>query len=70
MRVSILPARTATRRLVLRILDRDNIKVRIRNLGFSEQNYKNFQKIIRRPNGIFLVTLTGPDREWQNDHAL
>jgi type IV pilus assembly protein PilB len=40
----------------MRILDRDNIKVGIRNLGFSEDNYRTFQNIIRRPNGIFLVT--------------
>ena len=40
----------------MRILDRDNIKVGIRNLGFGEDNYRRFQNIIRRPNGIFLVT--------------
>jgi len=40
----------------MRILDRDNIKVGIRNLGFSEDNYRKFQNVIRRPNGIFLVT--------------
>lgn len=55
LRVSILPTHYG-QALVLRILDRDNIKVGIRNLGFSDVNYKNFQKIIRRPNGIFLVT--------------
>src|SRR6185436_4746453 len=38
------------------ILSRDNIKVGIRSLGFSEDNYRKFQNIIRRPNGIFLVT--------------
>jgi type IV pilus assembly protein PilB len=42
--------------MVMRILNRDNIKVGIRNLGFSEENYRRFQQIIRRPNGIFLVT--------------
>jgi len=40
----------------MRILDRDSIKIGIRNLGFSEDNYRKFQNIIRRPNGIFLVT--------------
>lgn len=55
LRVSILPTHYG-QAMVLRILDRDNIKVGIRNLGFSEINYKNFQKVIRRPNGIFLVT--------------
>jgi type IV pilus assembly protein PilB len=42
--------------IVLRILDRENIKIGIRNLGFGEDNYRKFQQIIRRPNGIFLVT--------------
>lgn len=55
MRVSILPTAHG-QAMVLRILDRDNIKVGIRNLGFSEENYRRFQNIIRRPNGIFLVT--------------
>jgi type IV pilus assembly protein PilB len=55
MRVSFLPSNHG-QAIVLRILDRDNIKVGIRNLGFSEDNYRRFQNIIRRPNGIFLVT--------------
>ncbi len=55
MRVSFLPTQHG-QALVLRILDRDNIKIGIRNLGFGEENYRKFQNIIRRPNGIFLVT--------------
>ena len=55
LRVSIMPTNHG-QAVVLRILDRDNIKIGIRNLGFSEENYRTFQKIIRRPNGIFLVT--------------
>jgi len=55
LRVSILPTHYG-QAIVMRILDRDNIKVGIRNLGFTEVNYRNFLKIIRRPNGIFLVT--------------
>lgn len=55
LRVSILPTNHG-QAVVLRILDRDNIKVGIRNLGFGEENYRRFQTIIRRPNGIFLVT--------------
>ncbi len=55
LRVSILPTNHG-QAVVLRVLDRDNIKVGIRNLGFSEDNYRSFQNIIRRPNGIFLVT--------------
>jgi type IV pilus assembly protein PilB len=55
LRVSVLPTQHG-QAMVLRILDRDNIKIGIRNLGFSEENYRKFQNIIRRPNGIFLVT--------------
>ncbi|MDA1013116.1 MAG: GspE/PulE family protein [Planctomycetota bacterium] len=55
LRVSILPSNHG-QAIVMRILDRDNIKIGIRNLGFSEENYRTFQNIIRRPNGIFLVT--------------
>jgi type IV pilus assembly protein PilB len=40
----------------MRILDRGNIQVNIRDLGFGEEDYKRFQNIIKRPNGIFLVT--------------
>ncbi|MCA9074128.1 MAG: Flp pilus assembly complex ATPase component TadA [Planctomycetaceae bacterium] len=55
LRVSVMPTNHG-QGIVLRILDRDNIKVGIRNLGFGEENYRKFQQIIRRPNGIFLVT--------------
>jgi len=55
LRISLLPTGHG-QAIVMRILDRDNIKVGIRNLGFSEENYRTFQNIIRRPNGIFLVT--------------
>lgn len=55
MRVSILPTNHG-QAIVLRILDRENIRIGIRNLGFSEEKYRTFQNIIRRPNGIFLVT--------------
>lgn len=55
LRISVLPTNHG-QAIVMRILDRDNIKVGIRSLGFSEENYRRFQTIIRRPNGIFLVT--------------
>jgi type IV pilus assembly protein PilB len=40
----------------MRILDRGNIQVSIKELGFGEEDYTRFQQIIKRPNGIFLVT--------------
>ncbi|HVT88240.1 MAG TPA: ATPase, T2SS/T4P/T4SS family [Tepidisphaeraceae bacterium] len=54
-RVSSLPAYHGES-VVLRILRPDNVRIGIQNMGFEEEDYKNFQKIIRRPNGIFLVT--------------
>ena len=55
MRVSILPT-VHGQSVVMRILDRGNISVNIRDLGFGEEDYMKFQQIIKRPNGIFLVT--------------
>jgi type IV pilus assembly protein PilB len=55
MRVSVLPTNHG-QSVVMRILDRGNIQVSIKDLGFMEDDYKRFQSIIKRPNGIFLVT--------------
>lgn len=55
MRVSMLPT-VHGQSCVMRILDRGNISVNIRDLGFGEDDYIRFQQIIKRPNGIFLVT--------------
>src|SRR3712207_6338414 len=54
-RVSTLPAYHGES-CVLRILRPDSVRIGIQNLGFEEDDYKTFQKIIKRPNGIFLVT--------------
>ena len=54
-RVSTLPSYHGES-CVLRILRPDNVRIGIQNMGFEEEDYKAFQKIIKRPNGIFLVT--------------
>ncbi len=54
-RVSTLPAYHGES-VVLRILRPDSVRIGIQHLGFEEEDYKAFQKIIKRPNGIFLVT--------------
>ncbi|MBV8577220.1 MAG: type II/IV secretion system protein, partial [Acetobacteraceae bacterium] len=36
--------------------DRSSIQINIRELGFGDEDYQRFQQIIKRPNGIFLVT--------------
>lgn len=55
LRVSILPTAHG-QSIVMRILDRTNIQLNIKDMGFGEEDYKRFQAIIKRPNGIFLVT--------------
>ncbi len=42
--------------VVLRILRPDAVNIGIESLGFEQDNYQQFQGIIKRPNGIFLVT--------------
>jgi type IV pilus assembly protein PilB len=41
---------------VMRLLDKDNIKVGVRQLGLSDKDFRQFRNLIRRPNGILLVT--------------
>ena len=55
LRVSVLPTNHG-QSVVMRVLDKDNIKVGIRQLGLSEQDFRIFKNLIRRPNGIILVT--------------
>jgi type IV pilus assembly protein PilB len=42
--------------VVLRILRPDSVRIGLENLGFEADNLAIFNRIIRRPNGIFLVT--------------
>ena len=55
LRVSIIPTNHG-QSVVMRILDKDNIKIGLRQLGFAEDDYTTFNTLIRRPNGIILVT--------------
>jgi type IV pilus assembly protein PilB len=54
-RASALPAYHGES-TVLRILRPDSVNIGIQAIGFESDNYERFSKIIRRPNGIFLVT--------------
>ena len=54
-RVSTLPGYHGES-VVLRILRPDSVRIGIQALGFEEEDYKIFMKVIKRPNGIFLVT--------------
>jgi len=55
LRVSVIPSNHG-QSVVMRILDKDNIKVGLRQLGFSDEDYVKMKNLIRRPNGIILVT--------------
>lgn len=55
LRVSMLPTNHG-QSCVMRLLDKDNIKVGVKQLGLGEEDYRNFRQLIRRPNGIILVT--------------
>lgn len=42
--------------VVLRLLDKTSVLLGLKELGFLEENLAAFSKLIRRPNGIILVT--------------
>ena len=54
-RVSTCPAYHGES-IVLRVLRPDSVQIGLPSLGFEPDNLELFNRIIRRPNGIFLVT--------------
>ena len=54
-RVSACPAYHGES-VVLRILRPDAVRIGLANIGFEPENLEVFNRIIKRPNGIFLVT--------------
>ncbi len=55
LRVSVIPTNHG-QSVVMRLLDKDSIKVGLRQLGFSDEAYEKLRALIQRPNGIILVT--------------
>ena len=55
IRVSALPS-THGESMVMRLLDKETGLVGLDALGFHTDDMKRFNRIIKRPNGIFLVT--------------
>ncbi|MCK9387733.1 MAG: type II secretion system ATPase GspE [Sulfuritalea sp.] len=55
VRVSTLPAAQGER-AVLRLLDKDNTRLDLPQLGMSEPMLKQLDNLIKQPHGIFLVT--------------
>jgi type IV pilus assembly protein PilB len=54
-RVSACPAYHGES-MVLRILRPDSVRIGLENLGMEPDTFERFNRVIRRPNGIFLVT--------------
>lgn len=57
LRVSVIPAVNGEN-LVVRVLDQYRMSLDVTSIGFTEENEKEFLKIIHKPKGIIL--LTGP----------
>lgn len=57
LRISVIPAINGEN-LVIRILDQNKMNFDVSMLGFSAENEEKFLKLIKRPQGIIL--LTGP----------
>jgi len=55
IRVSCLPAQHGES-IVMRLLMKESVLINLQELGFHESDYRRFEAIIKRPNGIFLVT--------------
>ncbi len=55
VRCSLLPTNHGES-MVMRLLDRSSSLIGLKELGFEEEEYKWFRRVIARPNGIVLVT--------------
>ena len=55
MRISTIPT-VYGEKIVIRLLDRSNFMFTKKSLGFKEENLKIFDKIIKQPYGMILVT--------------
>ncbi|HSN66006.1 MAG TPA: ATPase, T2SS/T4P/T4SS family, partial [Fusibacter sp.] len=55
MRLSVLPT-VYGEKIVIRLLDRNSLMIRKEDLGFSDYNIEQLDRIMRVPEGIILVT--------------
>jgi len=55
VRVSTLPARFGER-VVMRILDKEEARLDLNDLGMPAEALERFKQVLKRPNGIILVT--------------
>src|SRR5437660_7168919 len=55
LRVAVLPTMHGES-VVMRVLDRSNVELSLERLGLREDDLVRFRQLIRRPNGIVIVT--------------
>lgn len=55
VRVSTMPS-SHGERVVLRLLDKNNARLNLSDLGMTAENRQHFSSLIRKPHGIILVT--------------
>lgn len=55
VRVSTMPS-SHGERVVLRLLDKNNARLNLQDLGMTQENRNHFSSLIRKPHGIILVT--------------
>jgi type IV pilus assembly protein PilB len=55
LRVSSMPTLLGEK-LVIRILDKENLEIRMEKLGFRPEALETFQRVLRQPHGLALVT--------------
>jgi type IV pilus assembly protein PilB len=55
LRVSSMPTLLGEK-LVMRILDKENLKVRLEDLGFRPESLEAFKRMLNQPHGLVLVT--------------
>ncbi len=55
LRVSSMPTLLGEK-IVVRILDKANLKVRLEDLGFRPESLETFNRVLRQPHGLVLVT--------------
>lgn len=55
IRVSSMPT-VLGEKVVMRVLDKDKLRLDINQIGFHEESLVSMKKLLKRPNGIILVT--------------
>jgi len=55
IRVSTIPT-TCGESIVMRILEKSTVLIQLKNMGFSDHDYNSYKSILKKPNGIFLIT--------------